>query len=710
MRRECKGGFTPGFVGMEMRFVSFHFTRGLLTCPARVWCALSTPGLRQVACGVRVREASPRARGKGALFLILLLVLPITAQASPQPRVPIILDTDLGGALDDAHALALALQHPRIELLGITTVHGDAHTRALMACRFLYLCGRAEIPVASGQPGRAVPDFKGQMQYGLRPSFRKRPTREDAVAFLYRQLKERPGQVTIVAVGPLTNLARLLKQHPDCKPWIRRIVFLGGALDVGYNGKPPAVPEWNIRHDIEAAREVLASGVPLWMVPLDVTATLKLTAPWQRRLFARHTPVAKELQSLHDLAGEPTPTLFDPLAVALCVDPSWCRMEKLRINIDERGLTTRGKGEANANVATALVKKDFIPWLVGQLASGEAGERIPLKPTNPSRLVTQGKMPLRVHVVEDYETDIERRWWLAGQLETDNVPPGSTRACRGVLTNDFDARMGDPVGRYTAVIFNPVPGPPMGPKTRLSFRYFLRGTDRLRVQIYTLSKGYHRHLTLTSLPRGSWQSGTVDMTRARRPDGSGGPLSADERIDDIQFYTDAGNELLIDDIVLYDAAAEGEKRPFPRPIFTGWFDTGRQGKEWPGDFAIVAHQPPRTWKAARSVPHPKSGTPWLRLSLRGPRPLGDGTHLRFRYHLTGASTLEVRLVNRTAKGEHVVRLKDLKQGEWQEASVNFTDTPTASGRKPRVGDVVDEIRFHLPRDAELLVDDVLLFE
>ena len=113
---------------------------------------------------------------------------------------------------------------------------------------------------------------------------------------------------------------------------------------------------------------------------------------------------------------------------------------------------------------------------------------------------------------QDYETDIERRWWLSGKLETDNLPLGSKRACRGVLSNDFDDLQGDPSAMYTAVIFNPVPGPPMGKNPRLSFRYKLKGTDTLRVQIYSLTRGYHRYLSLTRLPQDRWESATVDMT------------------------------------------------------------------------------------------------------------------------------------------------------------------------------------------------------
>jgi hypothetical protein len=260
---------------------------------------------------------------------------------------------------------------------------------------------------------------------------------------------------------------------------------------------------------------------------------------------------------------------------------------------------------------------------------------------------------------------------------------------------------------YTAVIFNPVPGPPMGKDTRLSFRCWLKGTDKLRVQIYSLTNGYHRHLTLTDLPQEKWQALTVDMTRCRRPDGSGGPLSENERIDDIQFYTDASAELIVDDIVLYDAAVPGEKRPFPeRPLFTGWFDTGRQGREWPGDFEIVAHKPPLTWKAARSVVDPKSRRPWVRLSLRGERPLNKVTHLRFRYHLTGTDSLQVVLVQKKKSGtRRSVTLSDLKKGTWAETTVEF---PAAPSGQPRMTHA-DEVHWLLPAGTELLLDDVLLY-
>jgi inosine-uridine nucleoside N-ribohydrolase len=628
--------------------------------------------------------------------------------------VPILLDTDIGTDVDDAFALALALVSPELDLQGVTTTGVDAQDRAWMVCRMLTAVGRRSVPVAWGRGPQAPEPINNQIQYRRHPAviFNRtaKPIKEPAVDFLYAKLKAQPGKLTIVAVGPLTNIAGLLTKYPDCKPWIKRIVLMGGSVRFNYEGKALPVAEWNIKCDIPAARTVFTSGVPLVVAPLDATATVKLEGALRRRLFAACTPLTYQLQALYQLWDQPTPVLYDPVAVALCFNESFCTMEELHLQVDAKGLTRVGKGKPNARVATAIKEGAFLKWCVDRLAAGKAV--LPKPPGNLSAVIARGGMPNRVHCFEDFETDIEKRWWMSGKAEKANVPPGSRRACRGVLTQDFDDLQGDMKTMYTAVVFNPVPGPPMGKNTRLSFRYHLTGTDVLRVQIYSLSKGHHRYLSLTKLPQGKWQSATVDMTAVRRPDGSGGPLSENERIDDIQFYVDPRAELLIDDIVLYDAALLGEKSPFPKNIqFTAGFDTGKQGKEWPGAFEIVPKKG-HSWKAARSVMNKELGAPWVRLHLRGERPLGARTQLFFRYQLFGATTMRV-LLNRTAKTTHIVELKDLKTGEWAEATADFTaDSKRGDGRagKPQAGDRVDEVQFLLPKGAELLVDDVLLYE
>jgi inosine-uridine nucleoside N-ribohydrolase len=653
-------------------------------------------------------------RYRGALLaagVILVALAPhpvpgAAAEPAPSQKIPILLDTDIGGDVDDAFALALALASPEVELVGVTTVGEGAEDRAWMVCRFLTAVGKREVPVAWGRDKQPASAIEGQIQYRRHPAviFNRtaKPVKESAVDLMYAKLKAQPGKLTLVAIGPLTNVARLLSEHPDCKPWIKRLVVMGGAVRVGYEGKAVEA-EWNVKSDVAAARAVFAAGLPLVVAPLDATATLKLHEPLRRRLFEACTPLTFQVQALYQLWDKETPTLFDPAAVALSFGEKFFTMEDLNLAVDDKGFTRAGPGKANARVATAVKEKEFLEWYVDRVAAGKSA--LPKEPGNLSNIIHRSGLPNRVHCFEDYETDIEKRWWMSGKAETRDVPPGGgKRACRGVLTQDFDDLQGDMRTMYTAVIFNPVPGPPMGKNPRLSFRYRLKGTDTLRVQIYSLTRGYHRYLALTKLPQEKWESATVDMTKVRRPDGSGGPLSEDERIDDVQFYTDPRAELLIDDMVLYDAASPEEKRPFPKKLlYTGWFDTGKQGKEWSGTFEIVDKQG-SFWKAAKSVDNPDLGGPSIRLHLRGERPCGEATRLTFRYRLAGAQSMRVRLVNRTAKDTPTVELKKLRTGEWAEATAEF---PKGT---PRAGDRVDEIHFLLPKGAELLVDDVLLYE
>ncbi|HEX5105893.1 MAG TPA: nucleoside hydrolase [Pirellulaceae bacterium] len=643
----------------------------------------------------------------------LLLTGVVVAEEKPKP-VPILLDTDIGSHVDDAFALGLALADERVELVGVTTVGEGAEDRAWIVCRLLTHLNRQDIPVAFGRGEQPKGPLDWQIQYRRHPAVvwdrTAKPVKQTAVELMYEKLKTRPGEITIVGIGPLTNVAQLLKEHPDAKSLIKRIVFLGGSLQVGYDGKPPAVAEWTVKQDIEASMKVFhhfAEEVPLVMVPLDAAAGLDLTEEKRRSLFATGTPLASQLHNLWELCETPENALVDSAAVVVAVHEQLAKVRPGRISVGVSGRLSGGilvgGGEPNVQLVTTLDRVGLIDHCFHTLSNhGESAW--PAEPKNRSSIVSQGRFPSRVHVFEDYDTDIEKRWWMCGKLETKDVPEGGRRACRAVLTQDFDDRQGDRGVSYRAVIFNPVPGPPMGPSTRLSFRYKLHGTDTLRVQLFSLSNGYHRYLSVSDLPQDEWQSATVDMTQMRRPDGTGGPLSADERIDDIQFYIDPRAELLIDDVILYDAAAEGEQRPFPKRIlFTGWFDTGKQGQEWPGEFEIVPHEKPRTWKFARSITDRETGQPKLVVDLRGPRRLAAVTELTFKYRLTGADSLTMELVDR--EGNHTVDLSEVKTGEWTEATVPFVVKGAESQDR-----FASAIRFQPPAGGVLEIDDVLLYE
>jgi purine nucleosidase len=642
------------------------------------------------------------------IISFLLAALSCSPVRADEPKkIPVILDTDIGSDVDDAFALALIVASPELDLRAVTTCAGDAEDRAWLVCRFLTQVGHKPIPVAFGRAPQSDDKPDWQIQYRRHPAaiFNRtmKPAKESAIELLYTQLKENQGKLTIICIGPLTNIAQLLKEHPDAKPWIKRLVVMGGSVRVGYKGKEPPEPEWNIKSDIPAAKAVFGSGVPLTVAPLDATSRVELNKELRERLFSAHTMLTFQVQNLYELWDKETPILFDPVAVALTFDEQFCKMEDMNLAVDDKGMTRVVKGEANARVAVSIKEADFAKWYVERVRT-VGKESLPQPPKNVSKLVERGAFPTKVHAFEDYDTDIEKRWWMCGKLETKDVAPDGRRCCRAVLTQDFDDRQGDMKTMYRAVIFNPVPGPPMGKNTRLSFRYKLHGADTLRVQLYSLTNGYHRYVSVGGLVQDKWTEATVDMTQMRRPDGSGGALAEDERIDDIQFYIDPRAELLIDDIALYDEAAREEKRPFPkRFLFTAWFDTGKQGKEWPGDFEIVAHEKPRTWKAAKSVLNADKGEPWIRLSLRGDRRLDTTTELFFRYRLTGAESMRVELVHTGSKLEMKRELKNLKKDDWAETTLSF-DSPD---KKKELH--VNEIRLWLSKGAELWIDDVLLY-
>ncbi len=639
------------------------------------------------------------------LVLPLLLALATMISAEDPKRTPIIVDTDIGSYPDDAFALALTVASPELDIVGVTTCGEAAEDRAWLSCRFLTLVGVKDVAVAHGVGPQPEGKLDDQIQYRRHPAAiynrTLKPGKGRAADWMARAITARPGEVTIVCLGPLTNVARLLKDHPDAAKKLKGIVISGGSIATDYDGKKTAVAEWNMKTDIPAVKAVFASGVPLIVLPLDVTVPLTLNRQQCDELFAPRNMLTLQVQNLFELSGQGYPAkLFDVAAVAAMADEKLFTWKSLALTVDEQGKTVVGGGKPNARVAVGVKADELRRWAIDRLR-GWGKESPPREEKNRSKLIDRGGFPVRVHAFEDYETDIERRWWMSGKVQPGEPPTTGKRVCRDMLTQDFDDRQGDLKTMCRAVIFNPVPGPPMGPRTRLSFRYKLEGTSTLRVQLYSLTNGYHRYLSLHGLEQGKWLDGCVDMTDMRRPDGKGNPLSKDERIDDIQFYVPAGARVWIDEMILYEAAADGEKRPFPkRVVFTAWFDTGKQGKEWPGDFEIVAHQPPRTWKAAHSITD-AAGKPILRVDLRGERPLDPATELFFHYRTKGDQPVEVELYNRVS--QRSLGKATLKPSAgWTTATLAFD---LSKVDKP----AIDEIRFRPASGGELWLDDLLLY-
>jgi purine nucleosidase len=303
------------------------------------------------------------------------VVLPLWfAAAASAQRTPILLDTDIGTDIDDAYALALILRSPELELLGVTTVAGDAVARARLAARLLAVEGgaAARVPVYAGTSTAAQSIGQTEWAAGFTsPALRT----EGGVAFLRQQIEARPGEVTIVAVGELTNVAALLKETPGIAGKIKRIALMGGAVRRGGQPGSTPQPEWNIKSNAEAARAVFASGVPLLVAPLDSTADLKLTPEHRVRIFRRATPLTDALAALdfiwrhtNNWKGE-TPILFDLLPIAALYTPDIATFERLHVVVDADGLTRAVAGRpANADVAVGSDPGKVLEWMTARLA------------------------------------------------------------------------------------------------------------------------------------------------------------------------------------------------------------------------------------------------------------------------------------------------------------------------------------------------------
>jgi inosine-uridine nucleoside N-ribohydrolase len=281
------------------------------------------------------------------------LALVVVALARPVgAATPIILDTDIGGDIDDAFALALIIDSPEFQLLGVTTASGDTQARARLAAKMLWVAGGPwrQVPVVAGAPGKPRQIDQTRWANGFTsPQLRH----EKAVDFLKAEFDRRPGEITLVAVGPLTNVAELLKQDPAVARKIKQIALMGGAINHGYGNDPKPVPEYNIAADPAAAQVVFSSGVPILMAPLDVTAMLGLDAAGRQRIFTRLTPLTNALTLLYHLWGHETPVLFDPMALAMLIDPTMCEAKQLAVEVDAKGMTRAVEGKP-AHVTAGL--------------------------------------------------------------------------------------------------------------------------------------------------------------------------------------------------------------------------------------------------------------------------------------------------------------------------------------------------------------------
>jgi inosine-uridine nucleoside N-ribohydrolase len=347
--------------------------------------------------------------GFAALALIAVAELSVHGQPAPgvvpkdETQQLVIVDTDIGDDIDDAFALALLLDSPEIKLLGITTAFGDTELRARLVERYLSAVGRGDIPVAAGIETPATNHFT-QAAYAKRgatllgdncmtrlvsvsqmpiPKREKdrynacEKDRHDAVGFILRSAKAYPGQITLIAIGPLFNQQAAIARDAATFRKLKRVVMMGGSVYRGYDGgnagaAAPPSPEWNIRCDPAGARALLASGVPVFMMPLDSTQ-IHLSLRELGTIFSHGSPLSDQLTLLyHQWTGAGAwgmPTLFDPVAASYAIRPELCPTKPMHLEVDDQGYTKPGTGEPNAEVCLQADEQGFREFLLKRILS-----------------------------------------------------------------------------------------------------------------------------------------------------------------------------------------------------------------------------------------------------------------------------------------------------------------------------------------------------
>lgn len=335
------------------------------------------------------RAKRPVSLGLFVICLALGLFIVGRQPAEMPGRLSLIVDTDAG--TDDLIAIAFLLARPDVEIQAINTVNGVAHADAgaRNVLRLLRAANRrVEVYVGADQPLEGRDAFPAEWRQqademtALPSQTSRRPPRSDAVSALLARLRNSQTPVSVLALGPLTNIATALQREPRTMAKIAQLVIMGGAIDVAGNAPENAatpVAEWNMYVDPTAASLVFKAGLPITLVPLDATNQVPIDRAFVMSFIAHDRPplgriVADLLQAQRAMIDAHAYYAWDPLAAVAALEPDVLKTREQAIQIvrtgDERGSTHVTDGDANALVAYGASPAVFRRLFFGALTRG----------------------------------------------------------------------------------------------------------------------------------------------------------------------------------------------------------------------------------------------------------------------------------------------------------------------------------------------------
>jgi inosine-uridine nucleoside N-ribohydrolase len=326
---------------------------------------------------------------RGALWLALpvgvgLLAASPTAAQEPQPAtkpIPVILATDIGDDIDDTWALGFLLKSPELDLKLVVGDYGMAQYRARLLAKFLETVGRTNVAVGVGL------DIKPKGAQGNQSAWLKDydlksypgnvyPDGVQAIIDTIMQSKE---PVTLIAVGPLPNVAEALKREPRIAERAR-FVGMHGSLRVGYGGSKTPAAEWNVKADPKACQQVFAAPWPMVITPLDTCGLVTLDGERYRRVRDSKDPIAAAVIENYrawsakggnaEAAEKHSSVLFDTVAVYLAFRQDLCRMEQLGVKVTDDGFTRLDDSAKKVSAATEWKSLDGYRDLLVQRLTG----------------------------------------------------------------------------------------------------------------------------------------------------------------------------------------------------------------------------------------------------------------------------------------------------------------------------------------------------